>query len=200
MNNTFFPGSNGVHGRARPIVTEPDERLHTESVDVNKIDSEVCSLMEDMIVSMKQNNGIGLTAVQVGVLLNVIVVDVAAICKSDAVSRQAAPNVVFLRMANTRVLQIADEVEECTEGCLSYPGIDVPVTRAKWCEVEYIDNNSETKRLKAYGLLARCILHEVDHAKGIVLIDYLSRLKKQQAINFFRKRNKMITKANEHRF
>lgn len=179
-------------GKKIPIITEPDPRLHQQSHDVKEVNDEIRELAEDMFFSMKEGNGIGLAAVQVGVLLNLLIVDAKAICDSNAEAAENRPSEDVLCIINPEVLEQSSETDVCEEGCLSYPGLDVPVTRAKWIKIKFQDYNNHTREMKASGLLARCILHEMDHARGKVIADYLSPMKRQMALKKFQKRSKAV--------
>lgn len=162
------------------IITEPDKRLHIASAMVNDIDDEVRALMRNMQDLMYKAEGIGLAAVQVGVMRRVIVVDT-----DQLADRQTRHNVTTLQhggkpllMANPRVVENSAESKSYTEACLSYPSISVEVTRPASVVVEYLDYDGSPQRITADGVLAVCLQHEIDHTEGKVITDYVSPFKR----------------------
>lgn len=151
-----------------PIIIAPDPRLKERSTPVERVDASVRRLMDDMLDSMHGANGIGLAAPQVGVLKQVIVVDVSA---PDA---PATP----LCMANPRIIEASPACVTGEEGCLSLPDHYADVTRPVRVRVRYLDRDNEIRQLDADGLLAKCIQHEIDHLQGTLFVDHLSALKR----------------------
>ena len=124
--------------------------------------------MDDMLETMYSANGIGLAAIQIGVPKRIIVMDLG---KKDG---EKDP-----RYFVNPVIKNKDSSKSTyEEGCLSVPNQFAEIDRPSKCDVEYLDYNGEKKILKAEGLLATCIQHEMDHLEGILFIDYLSKLKK----------------------
>lgn len=146
------------------ILHYPDQRLHTVASPVKEVNAEIRKLIDDMAQTMYAAPGIGLAATQVNVHKQVIVVDISE--SHDKLMALINPRIVAL-----------DGVGEREEGCLSVPGIYEKVTRAERITVEALDRNGKSFTLHADGLLAVCIQHEIDHLKGKVFIEYLSRLK-----------------------
>ena len=128
--------------------------------------------MDDMLETMYSANGIGLAAIQIGIPKRIIVMDIT---KND--NKKEPKFFVNPVIKNKDILKATYE-----EGCLSVPNQFAEIDRPKKCEVEYLDYNGEKKILKAEGLLAICIQHEMDHLEGILFIDYLSKLKKSMII------------------
>ena len=128
--------------------------------------------MDDMLETMYSANGIGLAAIQIGIPKRIIVMDIS---KND--NKKEPKFFVNPVIKNKDILKATYE-----EGCLSVPNQFAEIDRPKKCEVEYLDYNGEKKILKAEGLLAICIQHEMDHLEGILFIDYLSKLKKSMII------------------
>ncbi|MBF0401056.1 MAG: peptide deformylase [Magnetococcales bacterium] len=152
-----------------PILTAPDRRLLQKSLPVACVDQKIRRLMDDMLETMYAAPGIGLAAPQVGVLKQVIVVDVGT-----AEDRQAhAP----LFLANPTVVR-AEGTQLWKEGCLSVPDQMADVTRAAIIEVHALDRDNQPFQLEATELLAVCLQHEIDHLHGTLFIDHLSRLKR----------------------
>ena len=136
------------------ILTEPNKILREISQPVENVGKEEQDLMRDMLETMHAAKGIGLAAIQIGIPKRIIVIDLNQDEKKNSI------NSVY------------------EEGCLSVPNQFAEVERPNKCEVEYLDFNGQKQLLKADGLLATCIQHEVDHLEGILFIDYLSKLKK----------------------
>ena len=147
-----------------PILRYPDPRLHKVASPVTVFDDSLRALVRDMAQTMYEAPGVGLAATQVNVHKQVIVIDVSETHDELRV------------LINPRILQ-ADGVQVCEEGCLSVPGIYEEVERAEHVVVEAEDEFGKTFRLEADELLAVCIQHEMDHLKGKVFVEYLSRLK-----------------------
>jgi len=152
----------------RPIVKYPDPLLHTRAHEVSSVDAEVHRLVVDMIETMHAAPGVGLAANQVGVLLRVAVVDLS-------VGKDPA---VVVGLINPRVHSTeGQQVDE--EGCLSIPGITELVTRPLRAEVEALDLDGKLFRIRGEGLMARALLHEIDHLNGVLFLERLSPLKRR---------------------
>ena len=156
----------------KTILTEPNKLLRQISKPVERVGKEEQKLMDDMLDTMYSANGIGLAAIQIGVPKRIIVMDIGK-DKSQKEPRFFVNPVI----KNKDVLKSTYE-----EGCLSVPNQFAEIDRPKKCEVEYLDYDGKKKLLKAEGLLATCIQHEMDHLEGILFIDYLSKLKKSMII------------------
>ena len=156
----------------KTILTEPNQILRQVSVPVDKVGKEEQKLMDDMLETMYASNGIGLAAIQIGVPKRIIVMDI-----SKDENKKEPRYFVNPEIKNKDILKSTYE-----EGCLSVPNQFAEIDRPKKCDVEYLDYNGEKKILKAEGLLATCIQHEMDHLEGILFIDYLSKLKKSMII------------------
>lgn len=165
----------------RPILTVPNPILKQVSEPVEKVTDETRALMDDMLETMYDAPGIGLAAVQIGVPLNVIVMDLAR----DGEEPQPQ------YFVNPEILEDVEEVQPYDEGCLSVPDIFDTVERAERVKITYLDYNGERVTEWAEGLYAVCIQHEMDHLKGIVFIDYLSRLKRDRAVKKVMKAEKL---------
>ncbi len=156
----------------KTILTEPDQLLRQISKPVKKVGKEEQKLMDDMLETMYSANGIGLAAIQIGVPKRIIVMDI-----SKDENKKKPRYFVNPVIKNKDILKSTYE-----EGCLSVPNQFAEIDRPKNCDVEYLDYNGKKKLLKAEGLLATCIQHEMDHLEGILFIDYLSKLKKTMII------------------
>ena len=165
----------------RKILTEPDPFLRQVSQEVEKVDDEIRKLMDDMLETMYAAPGIGLAAIQVGIPKRVIVIDLS---KED----KKKP----LYFVNPKIIVKSKNNSTYEEGCLSVPGQFAEVDRPEQCHVRYLDYNGQKKELKAEGLLATCIQHEIDHLEGILFIDYLSKLKQNFIVKKLSKQKKAL--------
>ena len=156
----------------RKILTEPNKILRQISLPVEKVGDEERKLMDDMLETMYAANGIGLAAIQIGVPKRIIVMDIS--------KEENEKNPMFF--VNPVIIKKNIEKATYEEGCLSVPNQFAEIDRPSSCEVEYLDYDGNKKNLKAEGLLATCIQHEMDHLEGILFIDYLSKLKKTMII------------------
>ncbi len=152
----------------KTILTEPNPLLRQVSKAVEKVGKDEQKLMDDMLETMYEANGIGLAAIQIGVPKRIIVMDIS----KDENKKEPR------YFVNPKIKNKDTSKNTYEEGCLSVPNQFAEIDRPKKCDVEYLDYNGEKKTLKAEGLLATCIQHEMDHLEGILFIDYLSKLKK----------------------
>ena len=166
----------------RQILTEPNKILREKSLIVDKVDEELQKLMSDMLETMYAAPGIGLAAIQVGVPKRVIVIDIS--------QKDGPRDPMFF--VNPEIISKSDNNSTYEEGCLSVPGQFAEIDRPDKCHVKYLDYNGQAKEIKAEGMLATCIQHEMDHLEGILFIDYLSRLKKTMIIKKLSKQKKAI--------
>ena len=169
-----------------PVITAPDPRLKQISQPIEAVDDEVRRLMDDMLESMYAAKGIGLAAPQVGVLKRVIVLDLA----KDG----EAPQV--LQLANPELTWVSDEDATYEEGCLSLPDHYADVVRPAAIELRYLDREGGARSLKAEGLLATCIQHEIDHLDGILFVDHISALKRNMILRKLLKAKKTAKPAS----
>jgi len=156
----------------RPILTVPNPILKKVSQPVKDVTDETRALMDDMLATMYAAPGIGLAAIQIGVPLNVIVMDLAR------EGEKAAPQY----FVNPEILEDVKELKPYNEGCLSVPDVYEDIDRPERVKLTYLDYNGKRVTEWAEGLYAVCIQHEMDHLKGVVFIDYLSRLKRERAV------------------
>ena len=156
----------------KKILFEPDSLLRKKSDPLEKVDGHVRKLMDDMLETMYKAPGIGLAAVQIGIPKRIIVIDISKDENKKKPLFLVNPEIVF-KSKNTSVYE---------EGCLSLPGQFAEIERPAECHLKFIDYEGKQKELKAEGLLATCVQHEIDHLDGILFIDYLSKLKKTMII------------------
>ena len=193
------------------IITLPDPLLRKASLPVERVDDELCRLMDDMAHTMFEAPGIGLAAIQVAVPRRLIVVDANAGCGDDegepdskppadkdpaaAISEQTVQQPAPrerkpLFMINPEIISLGDDIRSYEEGCLSLPDILVEIERPASLDVRYLDRDGNQQSLHAKGLLATVIQHEIDHLNGKLIIDFLSRLKRDMIVRKFRKRER----------
>ena len=169
----------------RKIIIEPDPILRKKCEPLEKVDTDTKKLMDDMLETMYTAPGIGLAAVQIGILKRLVVIDISR--------DEEKKNPIFL--INPEIINQSKQTSVYEEGCLSIPGQFAEIERPAECTLKYINYNGEKKELKADGLLATCIQHEVDHLNGILFIDYLSKLKKDMIIKKLVKQKKEIERV-----
>jgi len=165
----------------RPILRFPDARLRQTSKPVDKFDATLRQLVDDMKDTMYLAEGAGLAAIQVGEPLRLFIID-------PEVGGKAADDrpLVF---ANPEIVSISDEEQMGDEGCLSFPGIFVPVKRGLRAKVRAQDVDGKTFEVEGEGLFARALQHENDHLTGRLLIDMVGPVKRQIIKRKMRKEN-----------
>ena len=166
----------------RKILTEPNRILREKSLLVDKVDSDLQNLMDDMLETMYAAPGIGLAAIQVGIPKRVIVLDIA--------QKNGPRNPIFF--INPEIIERSKNNSTYEEGCLSVPGQFAEIDRPDKCHIKYLDYHGQPKEIKAEGMLATCIQHEMDHLEGILFIDYLSKLKKSMIVKKLSKQKRAI--------
>ena len=175
----------------RQILTEPNKILREKSLKVNQVDKDLQKLMDDMLETMYAAPGIGLAAIQVGVPKRVIVLDIGwrdkPEGKNDEKQKERKNPLYFV---NPEIITKSTNNSTYEEGCLSVPGQFAEIERPDKCHIKYLDYYGQPKELMAEGMLATCIQHEMDHLEGILVIDYLSKLKKSMIV-------KKLTKHKE---
>lgn len=164
-----------------PILIIPNAILKTVAEPVEAVDDELRAFMDDMADTMYDAPGIGLAAVQVGMLKRVTVIDVSR----DKDEPQ------LLHFVNPEITWVSDELSTYDEGCLSIPEIYEEVERPAECRVSFLDYDGMPQEMECDGLLATCIQHEVDHLDGILFIDHISRLKRERITKKFVKARRL---------
>jgi peptide deformylase len=155
----------------RPILRFPDPRLRERSVEVTSLDDGVRQLVADMAESMAASDGAGLAAIQIGAPVRLFIVDGAV-----AGGVEGAPPKVFI---NPELVEISKESQTGDEGCLSFPGIFVPVKRGLRARVRAMGLDGQTFEAEGEGLFARALQHETDHLNGRLLIDQVGPVKRE---------------------
>ena len=166
----------------RKILTEPNKILRQKSLKVKKVDKSVKTLMDDMLATMYAAPGIGLAAIQIGIPRRIIVI---ALSNYETEKKP-------MYFVNPEIISTAKQKIAYEEGCLSVPGQFAEIYRPAKCHIKYLDYNGSSKELKAEGLLATCIQHEMDHLEGILFIDYLSKLKKSMIVRKLTRQQKTL--------
>ena len=164
----------------RDILVVPDPILKKVSDRVDVVDDDLRALMDDMLETMYAAPGIGLAAIQIGVAKRVIVMDLA---KQDEPKEPRY-------FVNPEILWASEETQPYEEGCLSVPEIYDEVERPAHVKLRYLDYHGKTVEEDAEGMYAVCIQHEMDHLDGVLFIDHLSRLKREQAVKKVKKQAK----------
>ena len=162
------------------IITVPNEILKKKSEIVEKVGVNEKRLINDLFETMYKSKGIGLAAVQVGILKRILVIDISS--KEE----KKEP----LSLINPSIKKLSDETSIYEEGCLSIPDTFIEIERPKICEVEYIDINGKKRNIKCDGLLSTCLQHEINHLDGKLIIDHLSKLKREIIIKRISKSKK----------
>jgi peptide deformylase len=162
------------------ILVEPDPILRKKCLMVDEVNKDVQKLMNDMLETMYDAPGIGLAAIQIGILKRVVVIDLSKDVKKKEPLFFANPEIIFK----------SENKSTYEEGCLSIPEQFAEIERSSECHIKYLDYYGKNQTLKAKGLLATCIQHEIDHLNGILFIDYLSKLKKTMIIKKLSKQKK----------
>lgn len=166
-----------------PIVRLPDPILRKVSTPVETVNDELRTLLDDMLETMYDAPGVGLAGIQVGVDKRILVVDAT---EKDSDERNP------VCMINPEILDRGETMRSYEEGCLSIPDTLVDIERPAEVHVRYVDRDGALKELQASGLLATAVQHEIDHLDGKLIIDYLSRLRRDMVIRKFRKLQKSL--------
>lgn len=159
----------------RDLIIYGDERLQQKSLYVEKVDDEILDLIEDMFETMYKANGVGLAAVQIGILKRLIVISVP-----DFDNEEEEKPDFKLALINPEIIWHSEDKEILEEGCLSFPEIRDDVARYKNIKVKYVDTNGEEQILEANGYIAKVLQHEIDHTNGITFIDRLESYQKRR--------------------
>ena len=154
------------------ILQLPNPILRQKSVEIPKVDANIRKTLDDMLETMYDANGVGLAAPQVGLLQRMLVIDIAA--KDE----EKQP----LKMVNPKMVWHSDEIQTCSEGCLSIPNQFAPVERFLSVRIEYLDENGQSQNMTADGFLAVAIQHEMDHLDGVIFIDHISPLRRKMLL------------------
>lgn len=160
-----------------PLVTVPDPILRQKSIEVKVIDDAVRKFLDDMVETMYYDKGVGLAAVQVGVLKRVLVMDL-----QDSDDMERPKSFYPIKMINPNIIDRSEELCSATEGCLSVPDQFIDVLRPKSVTVKFLDHLSNEHVIKCDGWLGRVVQHEIDHLDGKTLLNYVSSVKRDVII------------------
>lgn len=160
------------------IITLPDPVLRQVSQPVERVDDELRQLFDDMLATMYDAPGIGLAGIQVAVPKRILVLDVG---EKDGEEKHP------ICMVNPEIVSKGDATRVYEEGCLSIPDVHVEIERPSEVTVKYIDRNGEQQELQAEGLLATAVQHEIDHLDGRLIVDFMSKLRREMVIRKFKK-------------
>ncbi|WP_425361737.1 peptide deformylase [Candidatus Tisiphia endosymbiont of Mystacides longicornis] len=165
-----------------PIVTAPDSRLKQKSLPVGTVNDTIRKLMDDMVETMYHDHGVGLAAIQIGIVKRILVVDLQ---NSDDTERVEGFYPLFI--VDPEIIDKSKELVVALEGCLSLPEQQIEIARSESISIRFLDYNNRQQELKADAWLARVIQHEMDHLDGKLLVDYLSNIKKDIALRKLKK-------------
>ena len=168
-----------------PIIEAPDRRLKVRSEPVARVNDEIRRLLDDMVETMRVAPGIGLSAIQVGIAQRVIVTEVPEKTAEDQPAKATT-----LYLVNPEITWTSDSLVICEEGCLSIPDQFADLERPAEVAMRYLDRNGASQELKAAGVLARCLQHEMDHLEGILLVDRLSPVRRHMILRKLAKARK----------
>jgi peptide deformylase len=168
----------------RPVVIWPDPRLRQDTVAVAEVDDRVRALYRDLCDTMYAENGLGIAAIQIGDPTRMFLVEpkLAGRAEDD-------PPLAFI---NPEVVWASDETQKSDEGCLSFPEIYVQVQRPMRCRIRAMGIDGEIFEMEGEGLLARCLLHELDHLTGKLLVDFVGPLKRQMIKKRLQRRERAL--------
>lgn len=179
-----------------PLVIAPNPLLKQISKPVEKIDDELRGLMDNMLNTMYAQHGVGLAAVQIGVLKRIVVIDVDYEIEDHEHHHNHDCDGVHVKntkpryFVNPEIIEFSKETSSYNEGCLSFPQMRSEICRPKEVKVKFLNYHGQEKIEKMNGLLATCIQHEIDHLDGITFVDHLSRLKREMILNKMKKLKK----------
>lgn len=161
--------------QAYTVLTVPNPKLHHKAAPIEKVDDSIRNIFDRMVLTMDVEDGIGLAATQVGIDKRLIVMNIHDHEEGACQGHHHTTH----RFANPEIIEKSSEMQTLMDGCLSVPDQHAKVSRAESVTVQYLDENNKTQTLKAEGLLAFCIQHEIDHLNGVLFIDHLSALKRK---------------------
>ena len=170
------------------IYETPDPMLRQISIPVEKFDADLRTLIKDMFETMYEAPGIGLAAVQVGVPIRLLVMDLQE--PADPEDENSPPVKEPRVFINPEILSHSDEEVPYTEGCLSVPDQYAEVMRPDHIRARWLDEDGKSHEQDLDGLLAICLQHEMDHLEGILFIDHLSKLKRDMVLKKLAKTRK----------
>lgn len=187
-------------GKVRDVLVAPDAHLRAKAKPVEKIDADIIQLVSDMFATMARSNGMGLAANQIGIAKRVIVMDVDKLAAyEDTVPQDILTHGKFA-FINPEITERGTKSVRWAEGCLSVPGFQFEIERPGFIIIKALDLAGNPCELRAAGLLAACVQHELDHLDGKLFIDHVSKLKRDMVIKKlqkFRKKGTMVVRAHQ---
>lgn len=165
----------------------PNPKLSQVAEPVAEVTDAIRKQLDDLEETMYVEDGVGLAAVQVGIMKRMIIVD--QLWFTDQEGRKP------LHMVNPEIIEASAEQEKHQQGCVSVPGVVLDVERPSKIKVKFLDYHGKEQTLDADGLYATCIHHEIDHLNGVTLLDYMSPLKKKMALKKVRKYENALKRA-----
>lgn len=150
------------------IITTPNPILRKKAQPLLKITPEIKKIIKQMIKTMRENKGVGLSAPQIGKSFQIVII--------EAEKTEKIPFIPLKILINPKITKHSNEIEIDEEGCLSLPNIWGKVPRFKKVEVSYLDENGRKSILKSEGFLARVLQHEIDHLQGILFVDRVENI------------------------
>jgi peptide deformylase len=163
-----------------PIITIPDPLLRQVSARIETVDDDLRRLADNMLETMYAAPGVGLAAIQVGVPRRLIVL--------DASEEEGVQDPMVL--INPEIITLGEDRRIHEEGCLSIPDVRIEIERPASLQLRFLDREGQQKQIQAEGFLATVIQHEMDHLDGRMIIDFLSRLKREMIVRRFKKQAK----------
>ncbi len=176
-----------------PLIIAPNPILKQISKPVEKVDESLRQLMKDMVTTMYNESGIGLAAVQVGILKRILVIDVDYEVENHNHHDHHNCGGIHVKNTNPRyfinpeIIEFSKESSSYNEGCLSFPEARAEVIRPETVKVKFLDFHGNQKTEEMDGILATCIQHEIDHLNGITFVDHISKLKRDMILNKMKK-------------
>ena len=177
----------------RPIVYIPDPVLRQVCTPVPSVNGDIKTLLDDMVDTMNDANGLGLAAPQVGETCRVLVMSIPKGGDIDDHMDEADDKSTIYQMINPEITWTSDDENVYEEGCLSIPDGSAEVTRPAEVKVTYLDSNGNPCDLHCTGLTATCVQHEIDHLNGVLYFDHISKLKR----DMIKKKTAKWIKANQ---
>lgn len=179
---------------AGPVCIYGNPTLRKKARRVETVDDAIRTLADRMLGIMVSAEGIGLAAEQIGRDEALFVLDIPTAADCDSNGRPNNPGVTMpLVLINPEIIGTSDQTAAAEEGCLSFPGLYVSVTRPAEVVVRFLDRDGKERTLNAKGLLARAVQHELDHLNGVLLVDHMSpidKLKQAVRLQFLRRRGR----------
>ena len=169
------------------VLPYPNPFLRHRALEVETFDDDLKVIINDMIETMAEQDGIGLAATQVGIDKRVLILSPYAF---EGEAGQGKPDLVVI---NPEIVWESDEREVGDEGCLSFPGVYIQVSRPLKVRIRALDGSGEAFELEGEGLGARAILHEIDHLNGVVMVDHVSFLQRKRALKKHKKRQQELS-------